>query len=109
MNESEFLARSEAILDHLESQADDWAALYDLDIDANRNGNVLTVIFNNDVQVVVNSQTPMKEMWVAARTGGFHYRFDGQKWVDTRGGPDMAETLSQICSEISGKSIKVTV
>lgn len=109
MNDSEFLARSEAILDHLESQADDWVALYDLDIDANRNGNVLNLVFDNDIQVVINSQAPMKEMWVAARTGGFHYRFDGAKWVDTRGGPDMAETLSQICSEISDAPIKVSI
>jgi CyaY protein len=109
MTDSEFLARCEAILDHLESQADDWMSLHDVDIEAERNGNVLTLIFNNSIHVVINSQAPMKEMWVAARSGGFHYRFDGEHWVDTRGGPDMNEALSQICSEASGIPLTVTV
>lgn len=109
MNESEFLARSEAILDSLESQAADWEVLHDIDVEANRSGNVLTLVFDNSIHVVINSQAPMQEMWVAARSGGFHYRFDGKKWNDTRGGPDMAEALSQICSEACGAPIKVMV
>jgi CyaY protein len=110
MTETEFLARAEAILDHLESQSDDWVSLYDLDIEAKRSGNVLTLIFDDSIHVVVNSQAPMQEMWVAARSGGFHYRFDGERWADTRGGPDMAEALSQICTEASGgHPIKVVV
>lgn len=109
MNETEFLARSEAILDSLESQSDDWAALHDLDIEANRSGNVLTLIFDDTIHIVVNSQAPMREMWVAAPSGGFHYRFDGQLWKDTRGGPSLAEALSQICSEATGQPIKVMI
>lgn len=109
MTETEFLTRCEAILDGLESQADDWISLYDLDIDAHRSGNVLTLIFDNATQVVVNSQAPMQEMWVAAPSGGFHYRFDGDRWNDTRGGPHMAEALSQIVSEVTGQAINVLV
>lgn len=110
MNETEFLARSEAILDHIESQSDDWMSLYDVDVEANRSGNVLTLIFDNSIHVVINSQAPMQEMWVAARSGGFHYRFDGTHWVDTRGGPNMADALSQICTEAcGGQPIKVVV
>jgi CyaY protein len=109
MNETEFLARCEAILDSLESQSDDWVALHDLDIEANRSGNVLTLIFDNSIHVVINSQAPMKEMWVAAPSGGFHYRFDGQHWNDTRGGPTLAEALSQIFSEATGQPIKVMI
>lgn len=109
MNETEFLARSEAILDSLESQSDDWAALPDLDIEAVRSGNVLTLIFDDRIHVVVNSQAPMREMWVAAPSGGFHYRFDGRLWQDTRGGPNLAEALSQICSEATGQVIKVII
>lgn len=109
MNESEFLARSEAILDNLESQSDDWASLHDVDVEANRSGNVLTLVFDDAIHVVINSQSPMQEMWVAAPSGGFHYRFDGQRWNDTRGGPHMAEALSQIVSEATGCNITVVV
>src|SRR5690606_11098220 len=109
MNESEFLARSEAIHDSLESQAADWEVLHDIDVEANRSGNVLTLVFDNSIHVVINSQAPMQEMWVAARSGGFHYRCDGKKWNHTRGGPDMAEALSQICSEACGAPIQLVV
>jgi CyaY protein len=109
MTETEFLERSTTILDSLESQSDDWVSLYDLDIEAERSGNVLTLIFDDAIHVVINSQAPMQEMWVAARSGGFHYRFDGARWNDTRGGPALAEALSQIFSEASGHPIKVAL
>lgn len=109
MNETEFLARSQSILDSIESQSDDWVALYDLDIEASRSGNVVTLVFNDSIHVVINSQAPMQEMWVAAPSGGFHYRFDGQRWNDTRGGPHLAEALSQICSEATGQPIVVVI
>jgi CyaY protein len=46
-------------------------------------------------------------MWLAARSGGFHYRFDGRHWKDTRGGTDLHDTLSAICSEATGKTLTV--
>jgi len=109
MNETEFLARSQAILDSLESQSDDWVSLYDLDIEATRSGNVLTLVFDDLIHVVVNSQAPLQEMWVAAPSGGFHYRFDGRSWNNTRGGPELSEALSQIFSEATGRPIRVMV
>lgn len=109
MNETEFLARSEAILDSLEHQADDWAALHDLDVETERNGNVLTFVFDNTVYIIVNSQAPMQEIWVAAPSGGFHYRLEGSRWENTRGGPHLAEALSQIFSEVSGQAIAVSI
>lgn len=109
MTETEFLARSEAILDSLESQSDDWIGLHDIDIEARRSGNVLTLIFDDSTHVVVNSQRPMQEMWVAAPSGGFHYCYDGQRWNDTRGGPELADALSQICTAAAGKPIRVMI
>ncbi|ARP84179.1 iron donor protein CyaY [Bordetella genomosp. 8] len=109
MNETEFLALAEQVLDRIESQADDWAASLDVDVEANRSGNVLTLVFEDDTHVVVNSQAAMQELWVAARSGGFHYRYDGQHWLDTRGGPPLHDALSQICSEAAGVPIVVQV
>lgn len=109
MNETEFLALTGQVLDSIESQADDWAATLDVDIEANRSGNVLTLIFNDDAHVVINSQAAMQEIWVAARSGGFHYRYEGGNWVDTRGGPALSEALSQICSAAAGVPVSVGV
>jgi CyaY protein len=102
MTETEFLALIDQVLDSIESQADDWAASLDVDVEASRSGNVLTMVFEDNTHVVVNSQAAMQELWVAARSGGFHYRYDGQHWNDTRGGPQLPDALSQICSAAAG-------
>ncbi|MVW71283.1 MULTISPECIES: iron donor protein CyaY [unclassified Bordetella] len=107
MTETEFLALVDQILDSIESQADDWMASLDVDVEASRSGNVLTLVFEDGTHVVVNSQAPMQEIWVAARSGGFHFRHEGGRWVNTRGGPDLADTLSQICSEAAGVPVTV--
>jgi CyaY protein len=107
MNETEFLALTEQVLDSIESQADDWAASLDVDIEASRTGNVLTLVFEDDTHVVINSQAAMQELWVAARSGGFHYRYDGKHWTDTRGGSDLKDALSQIFSDAAAVPITV--
>ncbi|VCU69217.1 frataxin-like protein [Pigmentiphaga humi] len=109
MNESEFLALAQDILDSIEQQADVWFEQRDIDIEGTRNGNVLTLTFEDGSQAVVNSQAPMQEMWVAARSGGFHYRLKDGKWLDTRSGEELAQALSRICSEQSGQPIEVEV
>jgi CyaY protein len=107
MNDTEFHTRATTILDAIEAQADHWFEKLDLDVETKRNGNVLNLIFENGHQVVINSQAPLHEMWLAARSGGFHYRFDGRHWKDTRGGTDLHDTLSAICSEATGKTLTV--
>jgi len=109
MNDTEFYARATAILDAIETQADHWFEQLDLDVETKRNGNVLNLIFESGHQVVINSQAPLHEMWLAARSGGFHYRFDGQHWKDTRGGRDLHELLSEICSVETGRKLAVTL
>lgn len=107
MTETEFHERISSILDSIEASADDWFEKLDVDVDTKREANVLNLLFDNRVPVVINSQAPMQELWVAAPSGGFHYRFDGQHWKDTRGGPDLHQALSQIFSTATGHTIEV--
>jgi len=109
MTETEFDERISAILDIIETQADDWYEQLDVDVDTKREANVLNLLFDNKVPVVINSQAPMQELWVAAPSGGFHYRFDGQYWKDTRGGVDLHEALSQIFTDATGHPITIKV
>ena len=70
MTETEFLALIDQVLNSIESQADDWAASLDVDVETSRSGNVLTMVFEDNTHVVVNSQAAMQELWVAARAAG---------------------------------------
>jgi len=107
MNETEFLDLASGVLQIIESHTDEWVAKHDIDIETSLSGNVLTLVFEDGTQVIVNTQATMQEIWVAARSGGFHYRYDGQHWRDTRGGPNLADALSQICSDAAGTPLTV--
>ena len=66
-----------------------------IDVECKRSGNVLDIEFiDNGSKIIINSQTTMREMWVAAKSGGFHYKHDGQAWHNTRDGSELFAALS---------------
>ncbi|HEX9392160.1 MAG TPA: iron donor protein CyaY [Usitatibacteraceae bacterium] len=109
MDESEFHQRVDAILEAIESALDDVEA----DIDAERNGGILTLTFGNDSKVIVNRQTPNREIWVAAKSGGFHFRWVAKGgvhgWYDTRSEEPLARLLSRVISMQSENVIAITL
>lgn len=106
MTENEFLDLADATLEAIEAAAESMAEESDLDIEVNRRGNVLELELEGG-KVIINSQAPMKEMWVAARSGGFHYRREGERWVDTRSGKEMFAALSEILSGQLGEAVSL--
>lgn len=109
MTESEFLTLADELLDAIAEQADQWYDELDIDVEATRNGGVLNLAFDSGVTVVVNGQAPLREIWVAAPSGGFHYRLHDGGWQDTRGGAALPEALSAICSAAAGRELKVVL
>ena len=110
MTETEFLVRADKILNNIQTCADNWFELLDIDVDANREGHVLTLIFNAKNHIVINAQAPLQEMWLAAPSGAFHYRLDGEQWVNTRGdGPNLAEQISALSSALSQQEVDVQI
>lgn len=106
MTESEFLSLAEEALSNIEAGFERAADETDVDIECSRSGNVLEIEFVDDgAKIIVNSQTPMQEIWVAARAGGFHYRRDGDCWRNTRDGSELFESLSKLASDQAGVAI----
>jgi CyaY protein len=106
MGESEFLAQAEATLDAIEASFDRLNDLDQLDVECSRSGNVLEIEFiDNGSKVIVNSQAAMQELWVAARSGGFHYKQKEGKWLNTRDGSELFAALSDIASAQSGNPV----
>ena len=100
MTDAEFMQHAEDALADIEDAVDASG----LDIELGRAGNVLTLEFADGARVVVNSQAPMKQLWVAARSGAHHYEWrDG--WRDTRDGTELFAALSRIVSAVGGSAI----
>ena len=106
MTESEFLAVAEAVLNDIESRIEQAADAADVDVECSRSGNVLEIEFiDQNSKIIVNTQAPMQEIWVAARSGGFHYRMKDQHWLDTRDGSELFAALSSLASAQAGQTV----
>lgn len=99
MTDLEFLDHAEAVLRAIEANCDRINESSDADIDNQRTGGMVTLVFPDRSQIVVNLQKPLHEIWLAARAGGFHYKFDGQRWMDTKGQGEFFASLSRYASE----------
>jgi CyaY protein len=84
MTESEFNDRVDEIFEALELVLDEVEG----DLDYEASGGVLTVEFENGTTMVFSRQPPSRQLWLAARSGGFHFAWDEQEqdWCDTRSG-----------------------
>ena len=91
MTESEFHRVVDAVLARIESLAEVEDQL-DVDLEAG----ILTLTAQDESRIIVNRQTPNREIWVAARSGGFHFAFRGGRWADTRSGDELFAALSRL-------------
>ena len=102
MTESEFHGAVDAVLARIESSLENEEGI-DVDLESG----ILTVTCGDGSKVIVNRQTPNREIWVAARSGGFHFRWDGNAWRDTREGTELFAALSKLVSAQSGQAVRL--
>lgn len=102
MNDSEFITLADQALKWIEQALE--TSDVDLDCSMTSSG-VLEIEFDDGGKIVVNRHAVAKEMWVAARSGGFHFRWDGQSWRDTRSGRELMAVLSDLVSAQAGTTV----
>ncbi len=102
MNDSEFAVLAEAALKRIEAGLEASGA--DLDF-AQVSAGVLEIELADGSKIIVNRHAAAQEMWVAARSGGFHFRWDGVAWRDTRGGGELIADLSALLSAQAGEEV----
>lgn len=105
MNDLEYLGTAEALLLAVEQTCDRINDETDADIDAQRVGGMVTLTFSNRSQIIINLQPPLYEVWLAAKSGGYHYKFDGQGWRDTKTGNDFYADLTRDATVQSGMKL----
>jgi len=93
---------AERLLLAVERSCDRINETSDADLDSQRSGGMVTIAFPNRSQIVINLQKPLHEVWMASQSGGYHYRFDGTNWQDTKGAGEFFACLSREASRQAG-------
>jgi CyaY protein len=106
MTDPEFLDRAEALLKAVEASCDRINDESLADVDNQRVGGMITLVFSNRSQIIINLQKPLHEVWLAAKSGGYHYRWDADRWVDTKGGGEFFAELSRNASLQAGVTLE---
>jgi CyaY protein len=91
MTESEFHGAVDAVLARIETSIENEEAL-DVDLESG----ILTISGADGAKLIVNRQTPNREIWVAARSGGFHFRCKDGEWRDTRSDDELFASLARM-------------
>lgn len=102
MEESVFNALAEVELERIEAALEACGA--ELDIE-NKPGGILEVEFDNASKLIINRHSAAREIWVAAKSGGFHFRHADGQWVSARDGVELYALLSRVVSEQSGRPV----
>jgi CyaY protein len=104
MNETEFEALAGAALEQVERAIEASGVEADWEL---KEGGILELEFEDGSKIIVNRHAAAREIWVAARAGGFHFRWNGQAWRDTRSDEELFAALSRLVSAQSGAPVRL--
>lgn len=106
LTDSEYHRMALGTLDHIEAQVDRWLDDNVIDIDTHRTGGLLELTFPNRSKIIINTQPPLHEIWIAAQSGGFHYKHVNGDWLNTRDNTELLDALSVCASEQAGITLR---
>ena len=106
--DTEFIASADALLAAIGAAVDDALADSDADVDWSLNDGIMEIDCGGGGKVIVNRHVPNREIWVAARSGGFHFRHDRGAWRDTRSGEMLAVKVAQLLREQAGLTVDLS-
>lgn len=103
MTENEFLQFSDTLFAYIEDVIDEQGWAFDCHI----SGNVLAIEAEDGTQIIINRHTPNQELWIAAKSGGFHFSYQDGEWRATRDNSQFFDVLSQVLSEACQQDILI--
>ena len=106
LSDADYQRAAAAVLASIEAAADRWLQDDVIDIDTQRTGGLLELSFPDNSRIIINTQPPLQEIWLAARDGGFHFRHVQGRWLDTRDGSEFFEALSRHASAQCGRALR---
>lgn len=106
MDESRFNQLADDMLGRIEAALANCDADFDYEL---KPGGVIELEFADGGKIIINRHTAAREIWIAARSGGFHFKPDGDSWVNTRNGSLLAMSLERCISEQAGVPVSLDI
>ena len=105
LTDTEYHQMTGAVLARIEATVDRWLQDDVIDIDAQRTGGLLELSLPGGSKLIVNTQPPLHELWLAARGGGYHFKYVDGAWRDSRDGAEFFARLSEAASAQAGQTL----
>jgi CyaY protein len=105
ISDSDFITAADATLDAIGRALDAALAHSDVDLDWDLNDGILTIEGEDGAKLIVNRHVPNREIWVAARAGGYHFRPAEGRWRDARGGDELGAALAALVKAQTGLDV----
>jgi CyaY protein len=106
LTDADYQRLTHAVLAGIETTVDRWLQDDVIDIDPQRTGGLLELSFPGGSKIIINTQPPLQELWLAARGGGFHFRHVDGQWRDTKDDGEFFERLSAEASAQAGRTLR---
>jgi len=104
MEEREFNALADVTLRRIEDAIEACGADVDLEV---KPGGVLELEFGDGSKIIINRHTAAREIWLAARSGGYHFRPEDGRWIGTRDSEDLMAAIARCMSEQAGEEVSL--
>ncbi|QHA87106.1 iron donor protein CyaY [Serratia rhizosphaerae] len=104
MNDSEFHQLADQLMQDIEQTLDNFDG--DADIDYETNAGVMTLTFENGSKIVINRQEPLHQVWLATKSGGYHFDYRDGVWLCDRSGWSFSQLLSEAATQQAGETIE---
>ena len=100
-------AQFHTLVDNTLSAIEDTFDFCDVDVDLENSGGVLTLRFENNTQLIFSRQAPLRQLWLAARSGGFHFNYNAanQKWLCDNNNETLGAMLQRLTREQGGVAV----
>ncbi|HGJ5857994.1 iron donor protein CyaY [Arsenophonus nasoniae] len=101
MTDTEFHQLVDKLMDRIEEQLDQYDG--NNDIDCETHSGIMTLTFENDSKIIINRQEPLHQIWLATRSGGYHFNYKADNWYCARSKKNFIQILAYAISEQSGE------
>ena len=106
MEEREFMAAADAELARIEAALERALESGEVDFDFElKPGGIIEIECANGTKIIINRHGAAREIWLAAKSGGYHFRLDGGRWLDTRDGSELLASVARALSGQSGTAV----